>query len=458
MKFENFDDRTYDHIEGWHINDDAPASSLERKFPYIDNGTDIHDAARYYDPKIAQLEWDRLWTRVWTIAGRVSDIPEAGDYFTYALGPESFIITRTNDGDIAAYYNVCQHRGNRLVLDEFGSTEHFTCVFHSWQWNLDGTLNQITDRETFRAETIADNPPLASVTCDTWGGFVFINMDPDCEPLADFLSPVADQLAPYRFEDMVVVKDVQTWWPANWKTALDAFMESYHVHSIHSEILGFYDDYYQQWDLMGNGMSRMLMEFGTVSPRLDDQDTVNEGLQGMLADAGLDPSKYKGPASGVRRAIQDHKVAQMKADGTWLDGLVDNQATDDWAFYIFPNVTLNIHPEGFLMQRFRPDPKDPEGFIYDIEVILHPVEDAIIPMYMGVEEGTDCSGKTRPERRHIKRGEPGLGSVLEADSILIPVVQQGLKSKGFGGLRFSEQEQRLRHLHAEIDRYLSGEK
>ena len=110
---------------------------------------------------------------------------------------------------------------------------------------------------------------------------------------------------------------------------------------------------------------------------------------------------------------------------------------------------MNIHPEGFLFQRFRPDPKDPEGFVYDIQVILQPVENAAPPVYMGVEEGTDCSGKTRPDRRHIKRGEPGLGFVLEQDSMLVPVVQQGL--------RYSEQEQRLRHFHAELDRYISGD-
>lgn len=459
-KFEKFEDRVYDHEKGWRINPNAGETDPERKYPYVDNGTGLISPERFFAPDFAAAEWERMWTKTWLIAGRVSDIPEIGDTFTFDIGPESFIVTRTSSkpGDIAAYYNVCHHRGNRIVLQEFASLQSFKCVFHSWEWNLDGSLKNITDRETFRDEVVAGDLPLTPVKCDQWAGFVFINMDPDCIPLRDYLGPLPDELGPFHFEDMVVVKDVETWWPANWKTALDAFLESYHVHAVHSEILPFYDDYYQQWDLLPGGMSRMLMEFATVSPREDDQSSINDGLKMMLEDAGLDPKSFKGTASQVRTAIQAHKVAEYGQNGKWFDGLVENQATDDWAYFIFPNVTLNIHPEGFLFQRFRPDPSDPEGFVYDIQVILQPVEDAKPPIYMGVEDGTDCSGKTRPERRHIKRGEPGLGYVLEADSRLVPIVQEGLRSRAFKGLRYSEQEQRLRHFHAELDRYLSGEK
>ncbi|MBI1180768.1 MAG: Rieske 2Fe-2S domain-containing protein [Alphaproteobacteria bacterium] len=461
MKLENFAQRRYDHEAGWRINPDAGDDAPERKFPYVDNGTDRIDPARYHDPGVARREWERLWTRVWLVAGRASDIPNRGDWFKFDIGKESVIVVRTGTepGDIRAFYNVCHHRGNRLVMADFGHGEHFTCAFHSWQWNIDGSLNRITDRDTFRDELIRDDPPLAPVRCGQWGGFVFVNLDPaPAQGLTEFLGSLPAQLAPFRFEDMVVVKDVQTWWPANWKTALDAFLESYHVHSIHSEILPFYDDYYQQWDLLENGMSRMLMEFATVSPRVADQETVNDGLKMMLADAGMDPDGFAGTAGEVRKAIQRHKVPALKAEGRWGDGLVENQATDDWAYFIFPNVTLNIHPEGFLFQRFRPDPKDPEGFVYDVQVILHPVEKAAPPVYMGVEDGTDCSGRTRPERRHIRHGEPGLGFVLDQDSMLVPVVQQGLHSRAFRGMRFSEQEQRLRHFHKELDRYLAGEK
>ena len=69
---------------------------------------------RYTDPKYVALEWERLWKKVWTLAGRVDDIPEPGDFFTYELGKESFLVTRDKAGAIRAYYNLCLHRGNRL--------------------------------------------------------------------------------------------------------------------------------------------------------------------------------------------------------------------------------------------------------------------------------------------------------------------------------------------------------
>jgi phenylpropionate dioxygenase-like ring-hydroxylating dioxygenase large terminal subunit len=461
MKVTDFANRHYEYETGWHINPDAGADAPERKFPYVDNGTDRIDAARYHDADIARREWERLWSRVWLIAGRTADIPHAGDWFRFDIGTQSLIVVRAAEGNdgIRAFHNVCHHRGNQLVMADFGHAEHFTCAFHSWQWNIDGSLNRITDRDTFRDPLVCDNPALTPVHLDQWGGFVFVNLDETpAQPLRDFLGSLPGQLAPFRLEDMVVVKDVQTRWPANWKTALDAFLESYHVHAVHSEILPFYDDYHQQWDLLENGMSRMLMEFAAVSPRETDQRGINEGLKMMLADAGMDPDSFRGSAAEVRKAIQKHKVAVYSREGRWHDGLVENQATDDWAYFIFPNVTLNIHPEGFLFQRFRPDPRDPEGFVYDVQVILQPVADAKPPVYMGVEDGTDCSGRTRPERQHIRHGEPGLGFVLQQDSVLVPVVQQGLRSRAFRGMRFSEQEQRLRHFHKELDRYLVGEK
>jgi carnitine monooxygenase subunit len=86
----------------------------------------------------------------------LSDIPTIGDYFTFDISTESIIIVRTGDGaeDVRAFFNVCQHRGNRLVMSEFGHAENFTCMFHFWAWEIDGTLKNIQDRETFRPEVI----------------------------------------------------------------------------------------------------------------------------------------------------------------------------------------------------------------------------------------------------------------------------------------------------------------
>ena len=177
----------YDFRDGWVVNPDAPGASLEAKVPYVDNGTARIDSERFYAPEWMAREWDRLWTRVWLIAGVVSDIREPGDFFTVDIGRENFLVTRTESGDVKAFYNVCQHRGNRLVLNEFGSTPKFICTFHSWQYALDGSLQSITDEETFRPEVVCQRPNLREVKCETRAGLIFINMDDEAGPLDDFI-------------------------------------------------------------------------------------------------------------------------------------------------------------------------------------------------------------------------------------------------------------------------------
>ncbi|MCZ6620055.1 MAG: aromatic ring-hydroxylating dioxygenase subunit alpha [Gammaproteobacteria bacterium] len=446
----------------FHHNPDAAPDSPEALAPYVDNGEEIFTTDRYTSAEYAELEWDRMWTRTWTLAGLVADIPKVGDYFKYDLGRESFIVVRTGEQPdaIKAFYNVCQHRGNQLVRNDFGSVRTFRCFFHSWEWEIDGKLKLIPEAESYPPNLIADEPPLSAVRCELWDGFVFLNMDTDAEPLLDFLAPLPEHLAPYRFAEMKVVKDLQTPWPCNWKIAHDAFIEVQHVHAVHPEILGFINEYNVQWDLYRNGMSRMLLKFGEVSPKLADRTTVNDGLEGLMSEVDLDPGAYPDTAAGVRKAIQQAKRSWATSRNIDYDMFTDNQLTDDWNYSLFPNITFNAHPEGLLIQRFRPHPRDPQSMVYDLLVLIHPIEDPDynVPGYMGVEPGTDLSGKTRPKRRIIEYGEDGLGFVINQDAIMMGYMQRGVQSRGYKGARYSHQEQQLRHWHKELERYLSGEK
>ena len=453
---------TFPQARSFNHNPDAAPDSAEAKAPFVDNGEEIFTPERYTSTEYTELEWERMWTRTWTLAGLVADIPNVGDYFKYDLGRESFIVVRTGDAPeaVKAYYNVCHHRGNRLVKDSFGSVRSFRCFFHSWEWEIDGKLKLIPNPETYPPELIADNPPLAEVRCELWDGFVFLNMDANAQPLLDFLKPLPEHLSAYRFQDMKIVKDLETPWPCNWKIAHDAFIEVQHVHAVHPEILGFINEHEVQWDLYDNGMSRQLLKFAEVSPKLDDRSTVNDGLKSLMLEVELDPDAYSGTAAGVRQAIQQAKRAWAERRDIDYSMFTDNQLTDDWNYGIFPNITFNAHPEGLLIQRFRPHARDPQQMTYDLMVLIHPVDDPDykVPAYMGVEEGTDLSGNTRPERRFIAHGDEGLGYVINQDASMMGRVQQGVQSRGYQGARYSYQEQQLRHWHIELERYLSGEK
>ena len=107
------------------------------------------DGYRYYSQEFFHQEWEEMWTKVWILLGRESEIPEPGDYQMEEVGPESFIMVRQQDGSIKAFYNVCQHRAARLVFNDLDSVEAFICPYHGWRFELDGELTYARDAEDF---------------------------------------------------------------------------------------------------------------------------------------------------------------------------------------------------------------------------------------------------------------------------------------------------------------------
>jgi len=440
------------------INPDAPADSLEAKQPYIDNGVARAGKDGYFSRDYMQREWERMWTRSWLIAGAASDLAAVGDYFLFDIGDESIVVTRT-EGGVRAYYNVCSHRGARLVAVPRGNKKVFVCPFHSWSFNNDGSLRRITDEESFRPEVIAHRPGLKSVHCETHAGLIFINMcDGDAPPLKESIGLPEGYLESYEIDRMRVVRHVRSEWGANWKVGVEAFYESYHLHAVHPETRGVMGDLNVQYDLYPNGASRMIVPLGQPSPRAADQSTVNEGLQMMLRDAGVDPEQFEGSAADVRRAIQLGKRARAERLGLDYSRFTDGQLSDSWATGIFPNVQIGCHPEAVFLMRFLPHETDPERFYYDTMTLMLPAEDPDYcpPAWMGLPEGTDVTGRVRPETEQYSIDEdPRLGLVLSQDADLLPIVQQGMRSRGFKGQLWGEQEQRLRHFHAELERRMA---
>ena len=103
---------------------------------------------RYYSKEFAQREWDHMWTKIWHVAGRTNELQEPGDYIVHTFMHESVICVKQDDGSMRAFYNTCQHRGQRLVeQDSFASK--FTCPYHGWVWGLDGVLQHAQDAHDF---------------------------------------------------------------------------------------------------------------------------------------------------------------------------------------------------------------------------------------------------------------------------------------------------------------------
>jgi len=448
-------------VESWQIDPHAGPDNLEAKQPFIDNGLEIMDPARYYSKEFMALEWECLWTRTWLIAGIETDIPEAGDYTVYRLKHESVIVVRQKDGSVKAMYNACAHRGNQITQNDRGTVDQFTCGFHSWRYGLDGQCTGLTDGKTFNPKLIKQRPKLKAVHCETYAGLIFINLDDNPPPLKDRIGLPEGYLEAYQLDKMHCVRHVVSEWAANWKSGVDAFYETYHLHVVHPETQDVMDDMGVQVDVYPHGSSRMLVPIGVKTQRQSDQESMNPSLQYMLSEANIDAQKFDGTAADVRPAIQQAKRERSDRLGLGYERFTDGQLTDSWATGVFPNVQIGLHPEGAFLMRFMPHPTDPEKFTYDTMTLVRPVDDPdySVPGWMGLPEGTDTSGKVRPDIEYVPIGEaPNLGQVLDQDSELLPIVQRGIRSKGFDGAIWGEQEQRLRHFHVELNRYIDGEK
>src|SRR5271163_4172387 len=173
----------------------------------------------YVSEAYARAENDKLWGKVWQVACREEEVPAVGDYVTYNILDESIIVARVAADRIAAYYNVCQHRGRRLT-EGCGHTKRFVCRFHGWKWSLDGANVDALARDDWEGTLTDENLRLKTVRAETWGGWVFVNMDPEAEPLAEYLGTAAKMLNPFELDKMRYRWRQWLHFPSNWKIAI----------------------------------------------------------------------------------------------------------------------------------------------------------------------------------------------------------------------------------------------
>lgn len=415
---------------------------------------------RYTSPEFARLELDRVWGRVWQIACREEELPEPGDFVEYQIGDQSILVVRGDDGGIAAFHNACLHRGTRLAAGTGCFAEGFVqCRYHAWRYALDGRLTEVVDAHEF--SDLPEGLRLAGVQVDTWGGFVFVNPDPGAEPLLEFLDPLPALLAPYRLEDLRFRAQLSTVLPANWKSVVDAFNESYHVQGTHPQILAWTDDVSIAYEQLGKharygrlaGARRQLRP----SPRLGlGEDEYDEGeiLAALVAGLGgafladeralVDELRTADlPKGELLPAYQARRLQLLAARGLDVSGFEPDQMTSAEDVYCFPNVVGPIYPGSAILFRARPYGLDPDRAIHDTWVLEWP-----------------RPGEPRREivRREVADWtERDWGEITNQDYANMAEVQIGMKSAGFDGLRLNpRQEANLLHMHRVIDGYLQG--
>ncbi|MEJ2410937.1 MAG: aromatic ring-hydroxylating dioxygenase subunit alpha [Novosphingobium sp.] len=196
---------------------------------------------RYISAEMEALEQERLWRRTWLCAGRESMIPEPGDYFMFRKAGASILVIRGKDGQIRAFHNACRHRGASIVREECGHTGLLRCQFHSWAYNLEGRLIGVPEEKGF-GDLDRSARSLLPARCETFEGWIFLNQDMDAVPLEKFLGETGIQLRTAAMQGLRIIERRSYHAKANWKVTLDAFLESYHLNTIHPQTAAIMND------------------------------------------------------------------------------------------------------------------------------------------------------------------------------------------------------------------------
>src|SRR3546814_772623 len=176
---------------------------------------------------------EHVWKKSWIIVAHISEFDEIGSYRLFERLDPSIIIVRSAGNQYRAFHYVCRHRGAPLILKEQGTAKRFTCPYHAWTYNGDGTLIAVPDEKDFKCLD-RRNRGLLPVRCEVWHGWIFINLDENADTLQEFIDPIQDLMGEFPWEGVVVKRRIVIEIDCNWKALRDNFSESYHVKVIHS--------------------------------------------------------------------------------------------------------------------------------------------------------------------------------------------------------------------------------
>ena len=274
----------------------------------------------YVDPAIFELEQIKIFESMWFCAVRSADLPNPGDFRTVQIGRESVLVTRSRDGSLRAFLNICRHRGARLCVEETGTVKRsFQCPYHAWTYGLDGKL--------IAAPNLSSMPDidrteygLRPVRLREWLGYAWLCLADEPPSFEDtVIGDVADRLGAvepienYDIDELTLGRRISYDVKANWKLIIENFMECYHCATIHPEL------------------TEVLPEF---------------------AD-GLAAQYYVGHGAAFGEDVDGFTV-----DGTEgferLSGVSTEQDRSYYAITVRPQVFVNLVPDHVIVHRMYP--------------------------------------------------------------------------------------------------------
>jgi len=423
----------------------------------------------YLSVDYARAERDRLWRKVWQQVGRVEELPELGSYLTYDILDDSIIVVRTAADEIKAHHNVCMHRGRRLIDTPDGAKhvcgrarKSFVCGFHGWAYGLDGACVNVPEQSDWQGALTPENTHLGMVNVDTWGGWIWINMDPECEPLRGYLEPAAGMLDPFGLQNMRCKWRRWLRFDCNWKVAMEAFNETYHVATTHPQFNKFGE--FRGWAKAQGKHSNI----GYDAPK-DMQETKSKIRLGTGADPRVSTAEMQLytmaetnatttqtlvnaavrlveelPEDTPADKVLEHWLSSARRDDAargvvWPTIDPEHLGKSGTAWQIFPNFQIGQGLTSALCYSARPHGYDPDKCIFEVSVYeLYP-------------EGEE----PQTEWVYTPATDPNWRSVLPQDFSNMAAVQQGMKSLGFPGTKPNPYRERsTANLHRNLAKYM----
>lgn len=357
-------------------------------FPEIPGG-------RYIREDFYALEMEHVWRKSWVCAGTEETLRGPGEYRVFDKLGIPLLLVRGRDRKLRCFYNTCRHRGAPVVREKAGRTTLLRCQYHSWSYGLDGRLIGVPDERDFPCLDKSKRG-LIEARCETWAGLIFVNLDREAMPLREYLGGLPDELACVGMEKLRTVHYRSYLIDCNWKAAADAFMEVYHINTIHPTNAGVMLNHKAAGiAIMENGHSRMATR--------------------KNMDQGMNFVEYEGAPD--------------------IGTMPDLYRLNNVAYGIFPNVITPVEPTGFPLLFFWP-----RG--------VHQCE--MEALYIAPDWGEG----ERPA--FWDRFLPLFDTVLDEDMMNLAPIQSSLTSGAFTGMMINYQERRIYWFHEEIDRRIGA--
>ncbi|MSO41209.1 MAG: aromatic ring-hydroxylating dioxygenase subunit alpha [Solirubrobacterales bacterium] len=272
-------------------------------------------ARAYASEEVLDWERTRVFEEGWVCAGRSDELAEPKSQVALRVGSGGIVLARGEDGVLRGFHNSCRHRGHELLADgECAKRSTIACPYHSWAYNLDGTLKTATRFSDVPGFDTADFP-LIPVAVREWNGWIFINSSADAPELESWLGNLTDHLAPWGIDELTIEARHEYVVQANWKLIIENYLECYHCPTIHPELC-------------------------SVSPPESAE---------ALEPTGM----WLGGPMELREEAETMSLGGERAGAT-LPGLDSRQARQVFYFAVFPNLLISPHPDYVMSHRLEP--------------------------------------------------------------------------------------------------------